>query len=633
MHISCPLVATIAATSLLPAFAGDVFYEPTQIIFPPEGDIAQAEEFGSQLAFSGQTLIVGDPEQRSADFQFDGAAFVYRLSGGGWILEETFRQEDLSGFGQDVASSGDTVAISAEARSIPVDITLPSGEIVPGSRRVAGEVLVYTRTADGIWTGPEQVRPANSEDAVFGTAIAIQGDTLAMNNRILGSESWTVTLFERSGGTWTELQTLEDPQARRGGLGGGSSTMGALAFAGSDTLVIGSDGFGEERADVFIRNAEGMWQFQQELEPSEEIRAGTQFGSAIAASPDRIAVASPRSEEIFVFEKAATGDTWGVGTRVTPQDGELGDRFGTSLAIAGDCLAVGAPFEDSSGSLNNRNATDNSFSGSGAVYLFSPGEIDGSWNQTQLLKTPTNENAGLAVAIAPESGTVFLGGESDVFVQVPGPERAYTELEVAVFSPDLDSPIAGPVLFGFGEPFPIALSFFTVETTATGFSLATTQSGRFNQGECACVRLRDLDGQLPEITGFTLTENSSITGFTAENISFSADEIIINPVGLEFVPGRTAVQLQFAQSSMPPQVTSVERTPEGIRIAFTGTPGITDWQFAGGSGLETFSGAALSLQNLTEPSPGSYLAELQISGTPSSFFVRVAERGDTAFGN
>ena len=53
------------------------------------------------------------------------------------------------------------------------------------------------------------------------------------------------------------------------------------------------------------------------------------------------------SGSAYVF--ARSGATWGQQAKITAPDGEAGDEFGSSVALSGDTVVVGAPFDDDAG--------------------------------------------------------------------------------------------------------------------------------------------------------------------------------------------------------------------------------------------------------------------------------------------
>jgi len=88
------------------------------------------------------------------------------------------------------------------------------------------------------------------------------------------------------------------------------------------------------------------------------------------------------------------------------------DYFGYSVALDGDTLAVGAYGEDSSARGINGNQSDNSASGSGAVYVFT--RAGTTWTQQAYIKasnTETYDQFGWSVALDGDTLAVGARGE------------------------------------------------------------------------------------------------------------------------------------------------------------------------------------------------------------------------------
>ena len=80
---------------------------------------------------------------------------------------------------------------------------------------------------------------------------------------------------------------------------------------------------------------------------------------------------------------------------------EANDRFGFSVALAGDTLAVGVSGEASAAIGIDGNQTDNNAAGSGAVYVFT--RTNEVWSQQAYVKasnTEANDEFGFSVALA-----------------------------------------------------------------------------------------------------------------------------------------------------------------------------------------------------------------------------------------
>jgi len=94
---------------------------------------------------------------------------------------------------------------------------------------------------------------------------------------------------------------------------------------------------------------------------------GDLFGSAVAVDRDTMAVgaisddnAEEASGSVYIFSRNQGGaDSWGFVTRVFAPDGGLGDYFGNSVSLSGDILVVGAIYADDVGE------------DSGSAYIFS----------------------------------------------------------------------------------------------------------------------------------------------------------------------------------------------------------------------------------------------------------------------
>lgn len=91
-----------------------------------------------------------------------------------------------------------------------------------------------------------------------------------------------------------------------------------------------------------------------------------------------------------------------------------GDRFGSGVAISGNLIAVGAPWESSGATGIGGNQADNSALRSGAVYLFSRSSTTGGWRQEAYIKasnTGSGDSFGDAVALSGNTLVVGAWGE------------------------------------------------------------------------------------------------------------------------------------------------------------------------------------------------------------------------------
>jgi uncharacterized repeat protein (TIGR01451 family) len=181
--------------------------------------------------------------------------------------------------------------------------------------------------------------------------------------------------------------------------------FGCSIFVQGDTLAVGANLDRQGPAatgsvTVFTRGGSG-WVRQAKLAPPE-LRDGAQFGFTVAISGDTLAVGAPFDDSVqasgsgavYVFRQA--GGSWSQEVKLAAPEVATGDGFGLNLAASGDVLVVGAPFTSRVGSL------------AGAVYVFRRGA--GGWNEEAALSAGDPApftDFGYSVAV--DGGTLVAG--------------------------------------------------------------------------------------------------------------------------------------------------------------------------------------------------------------------------------
>ena len=162
-------------------------------------DLASLAELGDAVAIDGDTLIVGASGDR--DFGFgSGSAYVFTRTGTSWTEQAKLNAIDgrsSDSFGVSVAISGDTIAIGAIGRDdvytgplvdpmTQEPVLDANGDPVLGllvDQADIGSVHIFSRTGTS-WTQQQEVVASDfAASDQFGSAIAIDGDTLAVGVR------------------------------------------------------------------------------------------------------------------------------------------------------------------------------------------------------------------------------------------------------------------------------------------------------------------------------------------------------------------------------------------------------------------------------------------------------------------
>lgn len=116
---------------------------------------------------------------------------------------------------------------------------------------------------------------------------------------------------------------------------------------------------------------------------------------------------APGSGAAYVFTRIA--GAWSQQAYLKASNAEPGDHFGTSVAVSGDTIAVGAWGERSRASGVDGDQRDNSQPAAGAVYVFR--RVAGVWHQEAYLKA-SNAQADAQFASVALHGDVLVVGAS-----------------------------------------------------------------------------------------------------------------------------------------------------------------------------------------------------------------------------
>jgi hypothetical protein len=363
-------------------------------------------------------------------------------------------------FALSVAVSGDTVVVGAPSEAS--NATGVNGNEADNSVRDAGAVYVFVRSGTG-WTQQAYLKASNTDVGdFFGGSVAVSGNTMVVgafredsnatgangnqgNNGFLGGDSGAAYVFVRSGKDWSQQAYLKASNT------GQHDFFGESVAVSGDTVVVGASyeasngtGVNGNQADnsassagaayVFVRSGTG-WTQQAYLKASNA-GATDFFGESVSVSGDTVVVGAREEASnatgvngrqgnnralsagaAYVFVRSGTD--WTQQAYLKASNTGVGDRFGGSVAVSGDTVVVGAPFEYSNATGVNAPPTggtgtqaDNSAGDSGAAYVFVRSGTD--WTQQAFLKasnTGANDRFGGAVAVSGD--TVVVGGAGE----------------------------------------------------------------------------------------------------------------------------------------------------------------------------------------------------------------------------
>lgn len=141
------------------------------------------------------------------------------------------------------------------------------------------------------------------------------------------------------------------------------------------------------------------------------VGAPFESSSASGINGDQSNDIAQQAGAVYVFRR--TGIKWTQEAYIKASNPDMGDRFGTSVALVGDILAVGAPGEASGATGVNGDQLDNHVTQAGAVYVFQ--RVGTIWVQQAYIKasnTALNDVFGTSVALSEDTLVVGANNEA-----------------------------------------------------------------------------------------------------------------------------------------------------------------------------------------------------------------------------
>jgi hypothetical protein len=349
------------------------------------------DRFGSSVALSGETALIGAWSGETELSAYAGSAYVFVRSGTNWTQQAKLTASDgaaFDTFGSAVALIGNTALIGAPGNDTPAAAD-------------AGSTYVFMRNGTS-WTQQAKLTASDGGAAHdFGKSLSLSGDTAVIGAgrafSIPGQEAAGAYIFRRVGVTWTQEAKLTADDASIFGR-----FVGSVALDG-DTVLIGDPSNG---GYLYARSGTS-WSQQVKLIAEDEA-AFDEFGLSVALSADTVLIGAPCDDTLaggdtgaaYVFTRS--GMRWSQQAKLTASDGAEGDSFGFSVALSGDTALLGAPGVNT---LDGLNAV-------GSAYVFVRSGI--IWNQqTRLAAGDGAESDEFGESVALNGDTALIGAFLD----------------------------------------------------------------------------------------------------------------------------------------------------------------------------------------------------------------------------
>lgn len=328
--ISEPVNQSEAATIYRFRRVGSGWEQTGTMMAPPhEG----GDYFGRFIAVDSQSMIIGSTLYENST----GAVWLYRRAGDAWQLNRMLRPEDVStgdSFGRFGLLRGNLLFVSAL-----------------GHNESRGAVWVFHRDASGAWNRETKLTPGDSASPqeFFGWSLAFDGERLvtgALQASQALQQRGAAYVFRRNGpGDWVQEARLaldSADQAPGDAFGFDVAWLDGRALIGAPGR---NNGTGEVRA---YRLDGGQWVDDVTLSAPDRA-SGSQFGNSVAVHDGWVWIGAPGADgsgRLYQIAYNARSGRFGDVTKIDGLDGDIGDGFGSSLAIGANLAVVGAIGDD-----------------------------------------------------------------------------------------------------------------------------------------------------------------------------------------------------------------------------------------------------------------------------------------------
>ena len=356
----------------------------------------------------GDSIIIGARGAGLAKL-YVGRGEKWKLAGELIAKDANQRDPAVPAFGWAVALTAPHEFASADYAIIGAPKDLHGGDNEEGifGHQGFGAVYVFAPIR-GTWKEKTKIiAPNPKEDDQFGFAVSIERDSIvigAPGEDGAAKNGGSAYYYVRDGEEWKLRATIRPKDLSQ------LDAFGECAVIQRNTVAIGAPGqtHGGTRfagaAYVFVRNGD-MWQQQAKLTANDPGKAD-RFGHSIAMAGDTIIVGAPLVDSdggkdagaAYVFVR--DGNRWKQQAKLIAKGLRAGDQFGSGVATTGKIAVIGAP-------LRHERAP-----ASGAAYSFV--REDGVWQETKkVVLDDERQKLNFGTWVAMSGNTVVVSAHND----------------------------------------------------------------------------------------------------------------------------------------------------------------------------------------------------------------------------
>ena len=305
-------------------------------------DGATQQYFGSSVAISGTTVVVGSPHAwLGSQLNQTGAVYVFNESTSGWAnltqiakltADDNQNPDSNPEFGASVSISGNTIVVGSPMASEDGILN-------------EGVAFVFVEPASG-WTNMTQTAKLKISDeyvsSQFGSSVSVSGNTVVVGAEwgwVGTNEPGTAYVFVEPGSGWVDMTESAKLDASDGVSG---DEFGIAVSINGDTILVGlpdaTVGSNSQQGAAYVFTGSGAaWAQTAKLTASDGM-TNNLFGISVSISGNTAVIGSPQTNSVaapagngaaYVF--TGSGAAWTQSAKLTASDGAAGDDFGVAV--------------------------------------------------------------------------------------------------------------------------------------------------------------------------------------------------------------------------------------------------------------------------------------------------------------
>ena len=332
-------------------------WEPIQELRSNEN--IKADSFGASIDFGGNYLIIGASSDSSVTGVITGAAYIYKLENGLWVLDQKIYSDQTLNFatyfGRAVSINDDYAVVGCHLCN-NADLGYGHG----------GSTYVFEKTENG-WELMQRLLPVHGDidqQLFFGYDVSISGNKIVVGAPHELIEEGAVYIYNLQNGVWTEHSYLTDSTNTYSGV----DRFGRyVVLVDGNKLFVHANNDGSFGVRIYYYYFDGQsWNLMQEIleEGGNMVYGQTQQGGTyMDFDGDKLVFGSvtyhgngiDKSGLVYVYRF--------INNQLVPfaeiinSNPQEGQYFGFSVGVSGDRIIAGTEFH------NNPH-------GKGSAYIF-----------------------------------------------------------------------------------------------------------------------------------------------------------------------------------------------------------------------------------------------------------------------